>query len=117
MAAAKPNTCSCDHANYYCLLCFAAGLYAVAPEAGVVTGGSSQQFTLRFSPTEVEDVRRTIMCHMPVLEQLAATATGAAADAFKQLTREVTGKVRAQPCAQTGTAVVHEWVAACHRIR
>jgi hypothetical protein len=59
----------------------------------VLPGGSSQQFTLKFSPQEVEDVSRTIMCHMPVLEQLAATATGAAADAFKQFTREVTGKV------------------------
>lgn len=62
----------------------------------MMSGGGSQQFTLRFSPQEVEDVSRTIMCHMPVLEQLAATASGAAADAFKQLTREVTGKVRAQ---------------------
>jgi hypothetical protein len=34
------------------------------------------------------------MCHMPVLEQMAATAAGPAADAFRQLTREVTGKVR-----------------------
>ncbi|WIA13448.1 hypothetical protein OEZ85_007028 [Tetradesmus obliquus] len=69
------------------------GLYTLTPEAGMMSGGGSQQFTLRFSPQEVEDVSRTIMCHMPVLEQLAATASGAAADAFKQLTREVTGKV------------------------
>jgi hypothetical protein len=76
------------------VLLLSAGLYALTPEVGVVSGGSSQQFTLRFSPQEVEDVSRTIWCHMPVLEQLAATALGAAAEAFKQLTREVTGKVR-----------------------
>jgi hypothetical protein len=76
-----------------CDACYA-GLYAVTPEAGMLPGGSNQQFTLRFSPQEVEDVSRTIMCHMPVLEQLAATAAGPAADASRQLTREVTGKVR-----------------------
>jgi hypothetical protein len=76
------------------MLVMYAGLYALTPEAGVLSGGSSQQFILRFSPQEVEDVSRTIMCHMPVLEQMAATAAGPAADAFRQLTREVAGKVR-----------------------
>lgn len=66
----------------------------MTPELGALSGGSSQQFILRFSPREVEDVSRTIVCHMPVLEQLAAAAGAAVADALKQLVREVTGKVR-----------------------
>lgn len=54
-----------------------------------------QQFALCFSPQEVEDVTRRLVCYMPQLEQLAAAGPAAAATlaGLKQLTREVTGKV------------------------
>eukprot|EP00878_Enallax_costatus_P044949 GHUV01053758.1.p1 GENE.GHUV01053758.1~~GHUV01053758.1.p1 ORF type:complete len:488 (+),score=164.53 GHUV01053758.1:1059-2522(+) len=71
------------------------GLYQIAPDAGHIPGGASQQFTLRFSPQEVEDVTRRLVCHMPLLEQMAGRKPAAAAvlSGLMQFSRDVTGKV------------------------
>lgn len=58
----------------------------------MLPGGSTQEITLRFSPKEVEDVGRVLVCHLPALEQVAQG--GNAAYALKAITREVMGKVR-----------------------
>jgi hypothetical protein len=91
-----------------------AGLYSLSHESGTLQGGSSQQITLRFSPQEVEDASRVLVCHMPELQQAlaaapsmqappgrpgsAAAAAAAAAAALKPLTREVMGKVGRPVC-------------------
>lgn len=90
-----------------------AGIYKLSHESGTLQGGSSQQITLQFSPREVEDVSRVLVCHMPEMQEIleaaaaapqgmqqaasarpgSAAAAAAAAAALKPLVREVTGKV------------------------
>lgn len=89
-----------------------AGIYKLSHESGTLQGGSTQQITLQFSPHEVEDVSRVLVCHMPEIQEVleasapqgmqqppsarpgsAAAAAAAAAAALKPLVREVTGKV------------------------
>lgn len=97
--------------------CTRAGVYEVAPASGVLAAGASQAVTLRFSPLEVEDVGRSLVCHMPALQQLLAAAaaagskgvpptpgrpgSAAVAPLSQPLVREVNGKVRQQ---QPGSA-------------
>lgn len=91
-----------------------AGVYKLSHESGSLQGGGSQQITLQFSPVEVEDVSRVLVCHMPEIQEAlaaaaasapsmqapagrpggAAAAAAAAAAALNPLMREVTGKVR-----------------------
>ncbi|KAG2489301.1 hypothetical protein HYH03_012133 [Edaphochlamys debaryana] len=44
------------------------GLYTVTPAGGVIDAGQSQQITVKFSPTEVEDCSRVLTCHIPHLD-------------------------------------------------
>ncbi|KXZ49496.1 hypothetical protein GPECTOR_21g722 [Gonium pectorale] len=43
-------------------------LYSVSPEGGVIEAGQSAQITVKFSPTEVEDCARVLVCHIPHLD-------------------------------------------------
>lgn len=85
-----------------------AGVYSLSQETGTLQGGTSQQITLRFSPHEVEDVSRVLVCNMPELQQALAAAAaapgvpaplgrpGSAAagpPVLKPLTRDIAGKV------------------------
>lgn len=45
-----------------------AGLYTVTPESGTVPGGQAADITVRFSPQEVEDCSRLIVCDIPDLD-------------------------------------------------
>lgn len=85
-------------------------MYKLSHESGSLQGGGSQQINLQFSPVEVEDVSRVLVCHMPEIQEALAAAAAAApsmqapagrpgsaaaaAAVLKPLTREVTGKVR-----------------------
>jgi hypothetical protein len=108
-----------------------AGTYKLSHESGTLQGGSSQQITLQFSPHEVEDVSRVLVCHMPEIQEVleaaapqgmqqppsarpgsAAAAAAAAAAALKPLVREVTGKV----CAHSLAAIPSACVWQCHRL-
>lgn len=65
------------------------GLYSVTPASGSIAAGVSDEFTLRFSPAEVEDCERLLVCDIPDLD------TGC-----QPLARAVAGKVR-QGVSQT----------------
>lgn len=47
------------------------GVYTVSPEGGVVPPGDSATITVKFSPTEVEDCARTLVCEIPNLDAAA----------------------------------------------
>lgn len=103
------------------LLLSATGVYSLSQESGTLQGGSSQQLTLRFSPVEVEDVSRVLVCHMPELEPALAAAAAAASglqappgrpgsaaaatQPLRPLLREVSGKVRTAEGLVVGSGV------------
>jgi hypothetical protein len=59
------------------------GLYTLTPSSGTIAPGASEDITLRFSPTEVEDCDRVLVCTIPDLDP-----------SCQPLTRAVNGKVR-----------------------
>ena len=59
------------------------GLYSVSPEGGVIEPGASTDITVKFSPVEVEDCERLLVCDIPNLD--AATQP--------PLTRQLNGRV------------------------
>jgi hypothetical protein len=63
-----------------------AGVYTITPAAGLISGGTNQHFVLCFSPVEVEDVARKLVCRFPVLEKLLP-------EAATHIIRQVEGKV------------------------
>ena len=46
----------------------ASGLYSVSPEGGAVDPGSSTSVTVKFSPSEVVDCERMLVCEIPNLD-------------------------------------------------
>ncbi|KAF5830389.1 hypothetical protein DUNSADRAFT_14652 [Dunaliella salina] len=48
------------------------GLYTVSPEGGVVEGKSSTTISVRFSPREVQDCARVLVCDIPHLDASCA---------------------------------------------
>lgn len=60
------------------------GLYSLSPTSGTIAPGASNETTLRFSPTEVEDCDRLLVCDIPDLDA-----------SCQPLLRTITGKVRA----------------------
>jgi len=104
------HACTCFRAGVMTTLVFhdPAGVYSLSQETGTLQGGASQQITLRFSPCEVEDVSRVLVCNMPEMQQALAAAAaapgvpaplgrpGSAAagpPVLKPLTRDIAGKV------------------------
>ena len=57
-------------------------MYTLTPAAGTIAPGASEEVTLRFSPTEVEDCERLLQCTIPDLDA-----------GCPPLTRPVGGKV------------------------
>jgi hypothetical protein len=109
-----------------------AGIYKLSHESGTLQGGSTQQITLQFSPHEVEDVSRVLVCHMPEIQEVleaaapqgmqqppsarpgsAAAAAAAAAAALKPLVREVTGKVCVHKALLQSSQLVFNSAAGC----
>lgn len=108
------HACSC--CGCYALSCVSLtahtpqhpGLYTLSPAGGSIAPGASEEITLRFSPTEVEDCSRLLVCEIPDLDP-----------SCKPLTRSVTGKVgsfvvdAALRC-QTATACFAVWSTHTH---
>lgn len=58
------------------------GLYALSPAGGSVAVGATEQIAVRFSPMEIEDASRLLVCDIPDLDA-----------GLQPLKRHVTGKV------------------------
>jgi hydrocephalus-inducing protein len=61
----------------------ATGIYTLSPAAGSIPPGGYEEVALRFSPTEVEDAARTLVCDIPELDP-----------SCQPFTRPITGQVR-----------------------
>lgn len=78
------------------------GLYTVSPPSGSIAAGTSEEITLRFSPVEVEECERLLVCDIPDLEA-----------SCQPLRRAVTGKVGAgeelAALSSRHASRAHEW--------
>jgi hydrocephalus-inducing protein len=57
-------------------------MYTLSPAAGAISPGASEEFVLRFLPTEVEDAARLLVCDIPDLDP-----------GCQPLTRPISGQV------------------------